>query len=168
MRCAKVRRRLPLAVGNDLAPVGMKRVLAHIDRCSHCREEFESLKVSLESSKQWLAQEKVVWEEGEWKRMIGRSVRQYPAPVPSLAPWPFKKGWAYGLMAAAVILLFLLAVQPPFLKNRPGLGKAPFQKSALHQDSAGKPQETVILTLVSRQTGLKINWVFHKDFKWEE
>jgi hypothetical protein len=88
-------------------------------------------------------------------------VSQVPRRRTALVPWPFPKSWAYAFMAGAMLLLTLLVVRPPLVKQ---VGLAPEYIDTVEMEE----QEVVSMTMVSKETGLKIVWFFNKNFNLEE
>lgn len=177
MSCRRVKRRLPLMVGRDLPSSQMRAVEKHLAKCHRCRQEYVALKLSVGKIKVWLSAEAADWSDVEWQAVIqrARESRQKSEgrqlSVPYLAPWPFRKGWAYALMAGAALILSwfiwgpsLLMRETAFRAEVPPHRKAPMLL-VVQQEI---PQDIVSMTLVSKETGLKINWFFNKNFEWEE
>lgn len=159
MKCKKARRLLPLAAGGDLAQPAADKVTAHLEGCEGCRRDYQANLQALQMSREWLARERKDWEEADWMRAIQRALQVDQAKPHLLASRYFKRGWAYAFLAAAAVMLCFLLIQPPFQKHRP-------EGRSQTQPAGG--QEVISMTLVSEETGLKINWFFHKNFYWEE
>lgn len=177
MNCQKVKRWLPLSVGKDLPLSRMRAVDRHLARCPWCREDYERLKLALEQTKEWLSADAADWKEPEWQdiirkaREVGKKSTVRQSVVPILAPWPFRKVWAYSLMAAAGLILSWLIWGPSIRMRETSVrAEAPLQQQKSIQMAAQQeiPQDIVSMTLISKETGLKINWFFNKNFKWEE
>ena len=158
MRCTKAFRLIPLLSGSDLPEPLASRVRQHIQMCERCHHEFQMYRLSLEKTKEWLQVETGDWDEAEWNRLIQRA-RTKNRERSFLTLWPFKKGWALTFMAATALLLSILVVHPSLLKN---IGERT-SASILEISSP----EVLSLKIVSKETGLKINWFFHKDLKLE-
>jgi hypothetical protein len=99
------------------------------------------------------------WEEAEWKTTVQTAIEKAEEKRSWLVPWPFKKGWAFAMMASSAVLLSLLVLPASFVKDK--MGRIP-TVSALESQP-----EIFSLQIVSEETGLKINWFFHKDLKLE-
>jgi predicted anti-sigma-YlaC factor YlaD len=161
MKCKKIQRMLPLLAGSELPESQIPSVKSHLEGCSLCQEEYEKYAFLVEQTRKWLAEDKVEWEEKEWRKTIQSVVNQGIRRKISLVPWPFPKAWAYALMAGVMLLLTILVIRPPFVKQ---IGLTP-----RYMDVVGtKKQEVVSMTMVSRETGLKIVWFFNKNFNLEE
>jgi predicted anti-sigma-YlaC factor YlaD len=161
MRCQKIRRLLPLLAGNELPESQISKVKEHLIGCVQCREEYEKYVLLVCQTRKWLAEDKVVWGEREWRETIRSVVNQGSSRRTSLAPWPFSRGWAYALMAGVVLLLATLIVRPPFVEQ---IGLT----SKYGDITEVEKQEVVSMTMVSKETGLKIVWFFNKNFNLEE
>ena len=158
MKCTKVRRFLPLLVGGDLSPKKAGLVRDHLRRCPSCQKEFRMYELSLKSAKEWFASTRMDWVESEWKSALRKAVNPRDRNLTSLAPWPFGKGWALAAMAVTAVLLAILFLHPSLVKHSPEMAAAKTEQ---------KQPEILSLKLVSKETGLKINWFFHKDLKLE-
>lgn len=161
MKCQKIQRLLPLLAGSELPESQISSVKAHLEGCSQCQKEYEKYTLLVANTRKWLAEDKVGWEEQEWRQAIRSVVNQGSKKRTSLVPWPFPRAWAYALMAGVMLLLTTLIVRPPFVKQ---IGLTP-----KYRDVAGiEKQEVVSMTMVSKETGLKIVWFFNKNFNLEE
>lgn len=171
MNCKKVRRWLPLMVGKDLCPSKISFIKAHLEECPECQQEYDSYSLALEKTKEWLEESKLDWVEREWQQAVQKAVKGEKSLISPLAPWPFKKAWAFTVMGVLAVALTLLLVIKPFsidewiapdseLLSRTQaqlLGSA-FQESQ---------QEVVKMTMVLPETGQKIIWFFDKNFELE-
>ena len=155
MNCQKVIRLIPLYAGLDLPTKTKAAVQAHLQNCLSCQQEYSEYKSIIQQTREWWAQERKDWGEAEWKKNVQTAVEKAEEKQRWLVPWPFKKGWAFVLMTASAILLSFLVLHPSFVKDN--LGRTP-TLSALESQS-----EIVSMKIVSKETGLKINWFFHKD-----
>ena len=90
--------------------------------------------------------------------------------VSPLVPWPFKKAWAYALMAVlAVALTLLFVIRPSIIQKQRGLESEKVTQAQLFRSFRDKPDQDVIsMTMVSKETGLKIVWFFNKNFELED
>jgi len=171
MKCKKVHRLLPLMAGGDLRPSQISAVKAHLERCSECQREYDAYILSLETTKEWLEKDRKDWEESEWQRVVQNAVTQKKPEVSPLAPWPFRKVWAYALMGVLAVALTLLLVVNPFDIGQgmmPDSGVA----SRIQAQLSGSPleesqQQVVKMTMVLPETGQKIIWFFDKNFALE-
>lgn len=157
MNCKKIRRLLPLMMGPEIPHSKVVSVNAHLEKCPECRREYDAYVLSLEKTKEWLKTDRMDWEDWEWQAVL-QGVKKEKAPkVSPLVPWPFKKNWAYALMAVCVVVLTLLVVRPSFIEEGTGA-----EERMLAQ------QEVISMTMVSQETGLKIVWFFNKNFELKE
>ncbi len=159
MKCRKVTRLIPLFAGSDLPSKTRAKVQGHLHNCQSCQQEFTYYQTILQQTREWWVQERKDWEEAEWKKTVHAAIKKAEKKRSWLVPWPFKKGWAFVLMTASAILLSLLVLHPSFVKDN--IGRTP-TLSVLESQP-----EIVSMKLVSKETGLKINWFFHKDLKLE-
>jgi hypothetical protein len=170
MKCQKVRRLLPLLAGAELPESKIPPVRTHLEGCTRCREEYEKYTFLVSQTREWLAEDKADWEEQEWQQIIRSVVDKGSKKKTFLALWPFPKVWAYALMAGAVLLLTALVIRPPFVEQI-GLTSRYADVAGLEKpggfEETGK-QEVISMTMVSKETGLKIVWVFNKNFNLEE
>jgi hypothetical protein len=161
MKCKKIQRLLPLLAGSELPESQIPSVKSHLEGCALCQEEYEKYAFLVGQTRKWLAEDKVEWGEKEWRQTVQSAVNQGRRRKPSLVPWPFPKAWAYAIMAGVMLLLAFLVVRPPFVKQA--------DLTPRYMDVAGmEKQEVVSMTMVSRETGLKIIWFFNKNFNLEE
>ncbi len=159
MKCRKVTRFIPLFAGSDFPAETIAKVRHHLQDCRSCQQEYTEYQSILQQTREWLTQERKDWEEAEWKKTVHAAIEKANEKRSWLAPWPFKRGWAFVLMTASAILLSLLVLHPSLVKDKmrgiATVSADPFQT------------EIVSMQLVSKETGLKINWFFHKDLKLE-
>lgn len=159
MNCKKVRRWLPLFIGSEISGRKISAVKAHLERCPECKQEYDFCALSVEKAKEWLKEEERDFESREWQEIIRKAVERGTPEVKPLILWPFKKAWAYALMAAVAVLVTFFATSP-FLKKELN-PEAPIS-------AALQTQDIISITLVSQETGLKIFWFFDKNFELKE
>ena len=170
MKCKKVQRLLPLYVGSDLSSKKSALMKAHLEECKDCGNEQKLYILSREKMRDWLSQDRIGWNENDWNRIVRTAIHEDPRVTSPLAPWPFKKAWTYALMLSAALIFFVLFVNPSWFKTN---GKymqmlnEKFKATEVKLQPASE-QDTVSMILVSKETGLKINWFFNKNFKLEE
>lgn len=170
MRCKKVQRLIPLMAGDELAGPKALKVRTHLSRCPLCRREYEKYVFLVQKTRKWLAEDRVDWENREWRQTLKEVIREKGSERHSMVPWPFPKGWAFALMAGAVLLITALVVRPPIVEK---IGLKPRYEDgarveALEAAKESGQQEVVSMTMVSKETGLKIVWFFNKNFELEE
>lgn len=159
MKCKRVHRLLPLMAGGDLSPNKAERIQKHVDLCPGCQGEYRMYRLSLKRAIEWVSSEKVDWKENEWMMSLRKASHFKQRMKTQLAPWPFKKGWALAMMAALAVLLTLFVFHPSLFKQSA-------QRASTAPVEIFRP-EILSLRMVSQETGLKINWFFHKDLKLE-
>jgi len=157
--------------GSEIPESKILSLQAHLEKCPECRQEYESYKLSLEKTKEWLAKDRKDWEESDWKRALQRAIKDKEPEVSPLVPWPFKRAWAYSLIGVlAIALTLLLIIRPSIIQKKMGLGSEKFtqEQAQLFRSSPDESeQEVVSMTLVSEETGLKIVWFLNKNFELE-
>jgi anti-sigma factor RsiW len=171
MNCNRVRRYLPLYYGGELPPKQNDAVRAHLEACAGCRREHRAYVRSLKAVREWLSDDTVNWEEAEWKRKIRIATTGKEKSLSGFAPWPFKKGWAFVMMAAFVVVFIFCITRPSFVNVRDFLDQTVSSKRQTQHDRVAlnqSPQDVVSMTMVSKETGLKIVWVLNKNFNLEE
>lgn len=161
MKCVKIRRLLPLLAGAELPESQAPQVEGHLRRCQECRKEYEKYVFLVGQTRKWLAEERMKWDEQEWRRAVQTVLNRETKKKAPLVPWPFPKAWAYALMAGVMLLLTVLLVLPPLVEKS---GLAPGYRDVTEVEK----QEVVSMTMVSKETGLKIVWFLNKNFDLEE
>ena len=158
MNCHKIRKQLPLLAGDDLPLKRKQKIRDHLKGCRTCWQELEQYAFALGEIKEWLNQEPLSWEESEWQKSVSRALQSKETGKKEMAPWPFHPIWAglAMLVLTAVISLVLLKPLPPG-KDHLSLDMAAGEESSIQQ-------EIVAFTLVSKESGLKINWFLNKNF----
>ncbi len=171
MRCKKVQSLLPLLAGDEIPLAKVTAVKAHLEKCSCCQQEYQSCMRAIEKTKEWLAEDRKDWEESQWQRAVQKAVSKVKPEVSPLAPWPFKKGWAYALVAVLVTALGLLfVIRPSFIQDEmtSGPGMEASSQLQVFQRLAERPEQDIIsMTMVSRESGLKIVWILNRNFDLE-
>ena len=161
MKCKKVHRLLPLMVGSDLPDKEKEKVKAHLQSCPKCKSEYESYLLSLQKTKEWLEKSQEEWPEEEWQELIQKAIQEEEF-VPSFRlRWQFKRAWAYALLAGAVVILSLFIIRFSIFRDKTGLGVKDEADLAIQQESLS-------MTMVSQETGLKIVWFFNKNLEIKE
>ncbi len=169
MNCKRTQRLLPLLVGSELPQSRISAVKAHLERCRKCRIEYDAYLLSLEKTKEWLEEVRQDWNEREWQEALRRATGKKEPKALSLAPWPFKKAWAYAMMAVFAFLLSLFLIRPSFIKQKmePETGAIAGLKQEPEKMRKESQQDIISMTLVSHETGLRIVWFFNKNFELE-
>ena len=171
MNCKKVQRWLPLMAGGDLSASKAEAVKAHLAECPECQREYDALILSLEKMKEWLEADRKDWENAEWQQAVRKAAGEKTPSLSPLAPWPFKKGWAYAMMGVLAVALTVIFVIKPFHVGETALDSemlARTQAQLLGSAFEGSPQEVVRMTMVLPESGQKIVWFFDKNFELED
>jgi hypothetical protein len=171
MNCKKIRKYLPLYIESDLSPKKKAKVRIHLESCVDCQKVYEAYARSVKTTKEWLEESAVFWEDADWKRAVRYATSHKTKKSSGFAPWPFKKGWAFAVMGAVMVVLVFFVTRPLFL----GIKDFPAQttlakKLSQHREGASvkSPQDVVSMTMVSKETGLKVVWILNKNFNLEE
>ncbi len=172
MGCRRFGRRLPLLAGGELPESKARALLSHLKKCSRCREEYEKYVRLVRETRTWLAENRLRWENGEWRRLAARAASgsgRGKGRKPSLVSLPVPRAWALALAVGGFFLVAALVLLPPFGKKigLPFYGKqAPGKNQTLVPGEA--EQDVMSLTMVSKESGLKIVWIFNRHFNLEE
>jgi hypothetical protein len=160
--CQRVRRLLPLLVGDDLPESKAVALRSHLEGCAACRQEYEVYLFAHRQTGVWLEKERRDWQEADWRRTVHGAVNRTVSRGGLAVIRPFvQKTWAYAAGLLAVVMLGILLLLPRFGEKqagtKPGIATGP-----------GADQEVVAITIVSPKSGLKINWFLNKNFEWED
>lgn len=171
MNCKKVQRWLPLMAGSDLSGSKAEAVKAHLAQCPHCQQEYEAYVRSLESAKEWLEKDRQDWEEREWQQVVRKAFEEKETAASPLAPWPFKRVWAYAMMGVMAVALTLIFVIRPFHLREGSAQDSEMFARTQAQLSGGtleaSQQDVVRMTMVLPESGQKIVWFFDRNFELE-
>jgi hypothetical protein len=157
--------------GSEIPEPKILSLKAHLEECPKCRQEYDSFMLSGEKTKEWLAKDRKDWEDNEWQQVLQSAIKDKKPDVRPLVLWPFKKVWAYsfiGIVVAALTLLFI--IRPSIMQKKMGLGSEKFtqeQAQLFRSSQEESEQDVVSMTLVSKETGLKIVWFLNKNFELE-
>jgi anti-sigma factor RsiW len=161
MKCRGIRNRLALHAGGDLTPDKARGVEAHLEACEACRTEFAAYLESLRQTKRWFDQADTVWNDEAWKEAVGRAVAAGSRGRRDQRPLALRPAWGYAAMVLMAAVLSFLVVRP-----------LPEQESLRGPLSAVSPeppsQDVISMTLVSQETGLKVQWFLNRNFKLKE
>lgn len=175
MNCKKARSLLPLLIGEDLSSKKTKALKKHLQSCPGCQQELRSYDLFLKRVKEWLKKDQVLWNEADWIKAIEK-VKEQPEklktfPFRPFAPWPFKAVWAYALMAVVTFVLTIFLAKPWLVKKNLELAANQNLSPSEKVEKSPWPapsQDVISMRMVSKETGLKIIWVFNKNFDLEE
>jgi anti-sigma factor RsiW len=168
MICKRIQKSLPLLVGNELAVKEAARVYAHLDECADCRKEEQEFAAARQAAQVLArADEPEDWDDAEWLHLlqsITLSKIEKKKALPGLSLKP--------VLASALALLVIAAGAFFFLKrpSAPPDARAtlqpPSQDLIAPARKTGK-QDVPSMTIISKETGLKIIWFFNKNFEAE-
>jgi hypothetical protein len=154
MTCRKVRKALPLLAGGDLPAGKEQKLLAHVGGCALCREELEEYRSALGRVRAAARAEGAGdWSEADWKTFMARVTEAQPEK--RRMPFGVRPRWALASGFAALLVLAVLAIRVADNGAGPG-GAAP-----------ARGTDVLSVTMVSRETGLKVVWFFNKNFDWK-
>jgi hypothetical protein len=160
MNCERIRKYLPLYIEQNLSPKKENPFTVHLDVCGECQKDYEVYVRSIKKAREWLSESPVAWGEGEWRRTVQNAWAEKSKFFLVFAPWPFKKGWAIAVMAAVMVVVVFFVTRPLYLGVEDFPGQAVLSKR--------HPQNVVSMTMVSKDTGLKVVWILNKNFNLEE
>ena len=169
-KCRRVKKWLPLYVGEELGPGKLRAIGLHLQTCKECADELESYRVALNRAKTWLSQDTEEWEESDWNRIVRRAVSSHRESSIPFAPWPYGNLHAWLVMTAAALILGIIFVRPVSVSKIFSLSAdriAEYRRQPLWEYDKRPVQDVVSMTLVSQETGLKIVWFFNKNFDLE-
>jgi hypothetical protein len=171
MNCKRIRKYLPLFIESDLSTGKKKRVQIHLEMCGDCQKEMDAFARSVKTAQEWMEESLVSWRDADWKRTIRNAIPEKTKSSLIFAPWPFKKGWAVALMGAVMIMLIFFVTRPLFLGIEDFRSQTTLVKRQPQHQVGAKvesPQDVVSMTMISKETGLKVVWVLSKNFNLEE
>jgi hypothetical protein len=158
-------------VGHDIPSSKISAMKRHIEKCQACQLEYYSYLKSTKKMRELLLQDRIDWEDKEWQETIQKAVKEEKQTTTSLAPWPFHNAWVYALIAILVIALsFFFILNNSFLKEK---ASAEYQTMPETQKKIFKihpekhEQDVISMTIISKESGLKIVWFFNKHYKLE-
>lgn len=171
MNCRRVKRQLSLYVGEDLPLHRQQAIEEHLRSCIACQNEHSHYLRAVGQTRQWLQRQEIHWDESAWKQAVSGAVPREKDPGKALRPWPFKPAAAYALMIFLATGLTLLVVRPTFVPSEiPGDTQqtAGITDPGIFSRISPSSQDVVAMTLVSRETGLKVQWFLNRNFNLEE
>jgi hypothetical protein len=120
MICERVREQIPECLAGRLDKAGRERVIEHLETCSGCRAELAELGVVWRRLEPLAApvEEPQAWMKDRFLEMLeayqaGLAAAGRPAAQPAAGRawgwWPARPAWQFGLAAALLLLIGLLA-----------------------------------------------------------
>ncbi len=173
MNCRKLNRWLPLYAGGDLSPRRSLRVEAHLLRCESCRQEGAAFREGLEEIRRELRSLSHVWREPAWRRAVIRAAGSRSLGPGARRARSLRAVWAYALLALLATGLSYLVLAPfPEGDARRAAFSASTRDGAASGGhslaSASREQDIVSMTLISRETGLRVQWFLNRKFRLQE
>jgi len=168
MTCRRVRKLMPLFVGDDLRPGLAAAVRGHIDACPGCRAEFEAFRADMAGIKTAAKAEGAGgWTDGEWNSLVARvtaGTRAVGEVSGRAGAHILRPNWAAASVVGAAIGLAVLSV----LFRGPSVKPGGISDKGLATIASGRsPQDQVAITMVSPETGLQVVWILDKNFDWK-
>jgi hypothetical protein len=168
MRCKRAKGYLALLAGGDLPSGRAEKVSQHIESCPDCRNDYREYQVVREQAGRWFVSNRITWQGNDWDRALSRATSE-ERPLKRLRVL-FKPRWVLGAIGSVILLVGLLLLQPGYRSSQsktvPVLsGGVSDRGGDLHVETT---QEIISVTIISKESGLKINWFFNKNFKEEE
>ncbi len=167
MKCKNIQRKLTLFLSDDLGQKLKVRVKKHLERCSACQQELQSLREALFKVKQAdLAECQILtdWDEKRWSELM-RQISAMEAPAESQPGGAFLiwKRRAFPLAVAAGIIGLIVLVGVLMRENR--LYNPPEQ--LLRKKPATSPEsqpEKIEMAFVLSDSGVQFIWILHRNF----
>lgn len=173
MRCRRARKILPLLAGGDLSPNKASRLERHLSSCPACRAELGELRASLEAVKsEARADTAPAWDESNWAGLT-RRIAAEPAPRrlgPRLGPLPIPSpALTAGVSAVALIAVLVFVFKGNVFRSgsEPSIPARATAALGAPGAAASSAQDRLSVTLVSQETGLRVVWIFDKNFEWK-
>lgn len=155
MNCRKAQKWLPLYSGKDLPIRKSRKMEIHIQNCGSCRRELQAYQKSLEAARKLLQSSSMFGSQSAWDRAL---VRAQAPTSGDRVPLSLKPVWTYAALAALAAALTFLVVKPlPDLESY-----------SLNLAASASAQDVISMTLVSKETGLKVQWFLNKNFSLKE
>jgi len=169
MKCQKIEKWIPRLAGNELPAKKAARVKAHFEKCAGCRKEAAEFEAALKAARALArADEPLDWSEAEWRHLLRNVTAAKIEKKKAWAGWPLKPALAGALLLLLIAAgTFLLLKKAPVQPDIQAALKTPAVSAAKPAPQPGK-QEVQSMTIVSKETGLKIIWFFNKNFVWED
>ncbi len=165
MNCRKTQKWLPLYSGGDLPARKSRKMDAHIQDCRTCRRELLAFQKSLEAACNLIRDASVPGGPAAWDRALARAQELTSGGRALLS---FKPVWTYAAMAALAAVLTFLVIKPlPDLETY-SLSKIPAASGSGSIESSASRQDVISMTLISKETGLKVQWFLNRNFSLKE
>ncbi len=163
MNCSKVKTLLPLMVGDDLPEKKKRAVNHHLETCPTCNLEYGTFLQSHQATGNYLEGTGLQWSDNDWLEAVQNAVhtvrneaiqKTAPKMTPSKSIY-HGRGWTYGIIASAAVIL-LLVLLPPHLKKETG-GTLPADPAVAPvsppDNGEEKGRETVSVPVPSQPAG---------------
>ncbi len=155
MNCRKAQKWLPLYSGGDLPLHKARKMETHIRNCRSCRQELRACRQSIEAARKLMRRVSVLGSQPAWDRALSRALTPTSADRVRLSLRP---AWNYAAMALLAALLTFLVVKPlPDLESY-----------SRNREASASAQDVISITLVSQETGLKVQWFLNRKFSLKE
>ncbi|MBN1274562.1 MAG: zf-HC2 domain-containing protein [Candidatus Aminicenantes bacterium] len=158
MKCRKVCSWLPLLIEGDMDRKKKAVLEKHLNKCPSCREEYNMMRSVLKTVVEGLREGRPEWTDTDWQLAVRKTASSGSQEKSRFIFNPFRRARALAVTAAlAAVLVFSLLF--PLFKQAPGNPSS--EKSKVEQDM-------VSMTMVSKESGLQIVWIFNKNFTLED
>jgi anti-sigma factor RsiW len=173
MNCHETKNSRLLFLDGELPARKARRLRKHLESCPVCRTELKELESALEGLRTVAREEERDWTESEWHSLVAR-VTAEPVrrrrPVFRGSP---RLAWAFGIVFFFLVGLAVVLFKPVFkdvLSPLPGerVSASPAGLSLAGAAEEPLSQNRLSVTLVSKESGLRVYWYFNKNFNWEE
>jgi len=168
MNCKKSEKYIPLLAGNELSATKTAKVRAHLEKCESCMSQAREIESALRAAKTLASLEGATdWSESEWRDLLTRITA---TKVEKRSVWPglsLKPALAGSLALILIIAgTFLFSRKSPTPLKTQSVLQAPSQ-NMVKPDEQNIKQEGQPITIISKETGLKIIWFYNKNFNGE-
>lgn len=168
MNCKKSEKHIPLLAGNELSATKAAKVRAHLEKCEACLREANEIEGALKAAKTLARLEGAAdWSESEWRHLL-RSITATKIEKKSVWAGLSLKPVLAGSLALILIIAgtFLFLRKSPIQLNTQSALQAPSQNMVKPDGQNGK-QNGQPITIISKESGLKIIWFYNKNFNGE-
>ena len=157
MNCRKAQKWLSLYSGGDLPIRKSRKIEIHIQNCGSCGRELQAFQKSLNTARNLMRDSSVLGSQAAWDRALVRA--QAPRSRDRVL-FSVKPVWTYAALAVLAAALTFLVVKP-----LPDLESYSLNQAV---SASASSQDVISMTLVSKETGLKVQWFLNRNFSLKE
>jgi predicted anti-sigma-YlaC factor YlaD len=171
MNCHAAKKHIPLFVGGEISASKSGRIRRHLEACPACRAEAEEIERSRRAVRGMAgAGADGDWSPAEWNRMI-RAITATPGErrtrAASMKLRPALAG-ALGVILMAGLILVQKELRRPAAPEVGVLAVIGREAQPVVPSPAPtKNPDVTSVTIVSPDSGLKIQWFYNKKFEWQ-